>query len=33
MCPVYVDLTFMKELVKSLLAIGHYSLCNSDFAQ
>ena len=26
---VYVDT--MKELVKSLL--GHYSLCNSDFAQ
>ena len=23
----------MKELVKSLLADGHYNLCNSDFAQ
>ena len=28
---VYVDT--MKELVESLLADGHYDLCNSDFAQ
>ena len=30
---VYMDLTFMKELVESLLADGQYNLCNSDFAQ
>ena len=28
---VYMDK--MKELVESLLADGHYNLCNSDFAQ
>ena len=28
---VYVDK--MKELVESLLADGHYNLCNNDFAQ
>ena len=34
MSTVYMDLTFMlKELVESLLADGHYNLCNSDFAQ
>ena len=27
---VYVDK--MKDLVESLLADGHYNLCNSDFA-
>ena len=30
---VYMDLMFMKALVESLLADGHYNLCNSDFAQ
>ena len=28
---VYADK--MKELIESLLADGHYNLCNSDFAQ
>ena len=32
MSTVYMDLMFM-ELVESLLADGHYNLCNSDFAQ
>ena len=34
---VYIDRTFvltkLKELLESLLADGHYNLCNSDFAQ
>ena len=33
---IYMDLTFMlkmKALAESLLADGHYNLCNSDFAQ
>ena len=34
---VYMDLTFeftkLRSLVESLLADGHYNLCNSDFAQ
>ena len=34
MSTVYMDLTDkMKALVESLLADGHYNLCNSVFAQ